>query len=1585
MPREPLIISVTSFFRNPDAFETIAKKIFPHLLARGTSADPLRLWTLGCSTGEEAYSLAMIFVESAEAMKSDVQLQLFATDLNAGCIEKARAARYPRSIAHDVPPDRLKRFFVEEDGHYRVTKSIRERVVFSRHNVLADPPFSRLDFISCRNLLIYLDPLLQQQVLPLLHYALKPGGFLWLGSSESLGASRPLFEVQNARQKIFTRGAGEAPTGSRSRLLQNSTVFPVPAPPLREPPPTPLSREADRLILARYAPPGVVVNRALQIVQFRGNPGACLAPASSVPGHELLKMLREELLGPVKAALARADQEEGPVREEGVRMKSNGDFRELAVEVMALPAAAGREAGFLVLFDEGTLPPRRSKPASVEEPALALTPAAGRDEIQRLTHELASTRECLQSVIEQQDAANEELQSAHEEAQSANEQMQSVNEELETSKEEIQSTNEELATLNHELNERNHELNRLNNDLTNVLASTHLSILMVTRELRIRRFTPVAEKVLSLTSADLGRPLAEVRLSLNLPDLVPLLAEVIESPGPRERDVQDDLGRWFSLRARPYLTHDNKIDGAVVMLVDVDALRRARDYAQSIVANVRGPLLVLDALLRVKSASPAFYTDFRCTPPQTEGFYFYELGNHEWDIPCLRKLLEEVLPREHEVTDYEVSHTFGDLGPRVLLLNARRLAQAPDAEPLIILSFEDVTERQQSQKALLEKSRLLDLTDDAIIVRDTAGRIVYWNAGAEKLYGWSREEAVGQKNHDLLKTECAVPFEVIAEALQREGHWTGEFIHTKRDGGKITVLVRKSQDRDPEGNPVAVLQTLTDITERKRAEAALSQSEKRFRTAASIVSSLIWTNNAEGKMEGDQVEWTNFTGQTQQEYRGFGWGSAVHPDDAQPTIEAWNQAVAEQRTFNFEHRLRRVDGEWRHCTIRAAPVFGEDGSIIEWVGVHTDITEQKISEEILRRSEERHRALITASSDVVYRMSADWSVLGPINGRDLIQSSTAPSHSWLQDYIFPEDWPLVLASIEHAIRTRSLFKLEHRVKRPDGSEGWTVSRAVPLCNPRGEIIEWFGTASDVTERHVAELALRASEARKQAILTSALDAIITMDETGCIVEFNPAAERIFGHPRHQVIGKPLGDIIIPERFREQHERRLRHYLATGEGPVLNQLIELPVLRADGREFPAEFAIIAIPELRPPLFTAFLRDVTARKKLEESLNARATQLAQADRSKDEFLAMLAHELRNPLAPLRHATEILLSECTSEEGIRSLRIMDRQIENMSRMIDDLLDVSRITEGKIELQKKPVSLEAILTSAVSVVRSSCAAHGQALTLSLPKEFVWLEADATRLEQVFGNLLNNASKYAGVGCHITLTAEVVPASTSSADPAQRMIIIHVKDNGTGIEPELLPRIFDLFVQTSRTLDRQHGGLGIGLTLVKRLIHLHGGSVEAHSAGAGQGTDFIVNLPILDHGPAAVPSAPALPIGDIPRRILIVDDNTDSAKTLATLQRRRGHETCTAFTGPAAIAAAATFLPDVILLDIGLPGMDGLEVARRLRALPAHQNAFLIAMSGYGRAEDQIEAKAAGFNKYLVKPVNLAQLREWLCLLPPP
>jgi two-component system CheB/CheR fusion protein len=942
---QDILISVTTFFRDSDAFESLKTKIFPRLLKDRGRQDPIRVWVLGCATGEEAYSLAIALTEYVTESGSMVPLMVYATDLNNVGIEKARSGLYPKSIVNDISPERLRRFFIEVDGGYRVAKAIRDVCIFARHNVLGDPPFSRMDLISCRNVMIYMEAGLQRKLLPLLHYALKPTGFLFLGPSETIGANRDMFELEDTKAKIYSKKPA-APRLEHGFMLGPYTPSSLEArsesarEAAREHVPD-LQRDADRVLLARYLPAGVLINESHEVLQFRGDTGRYLTPAPGKASLNVLKMAREGLLVSLRALLQRARREDAVVREEGVRIKTNGGYTDVTLAVIPLGRPNTSERCYWVLFEN----PAPTAGASAREGTSRRARLAAKGgeleekdkQINRLLQELSATRDYLQSVIEQQEAANEELQSANEEVQSANEELQSINEELETSREEIQSSNEELTTVNEELQNRNEELNRVNNDLNNLFGSLQMAIVMVWQDLRIRRFTPMAEKLFNLIATDIGRPIGDIKLNITVPDLPKLLAEAIDQVTVRDVEVQDQTGRWYQLRVRPYRTLDNRIDGAVILLFDIDSLK-------------------------------------------------------------------------------------------------------------------------QSQGVLERQAKLLEQTHEAVFVRELNGTIVYWNRGAERLYGFDRKEALGQASHELLGKSLAARSQ-INEALKSEGRWLGEIIHRTKDGRELVI---ESQ------------------------EVLISEAERR----------LVLSTN--------------------------------------------------------------------------------------------------------------------------------------------------------------------------------------------------------------------------------------------------------------------------------------------------------------------------------------------------------RDITERKRLEETQHRRLAELADADRHKSEFLAVLAHELRNPLAPLRNGIEILKSVPAGDpRGARAKELIERQARTLTRLVDDLLDTARISRGQVQLRREAVELQPIVTRALETAREAIDSRRHALTVSLPPEPIQVIGDATRLEQVLANLLNNAAKYTPEGGQIMVSA--TRTNSGSAPEA----VVRVRDTGIGISPEMLPRVFDLFAQADRSLAHSQGGLGIGLSLVRSLVELHGGRVVASSEGLGKGSEFSVYLPL--------------------------------------------------------------------------------------------------------------------------------------------
>ncbi|HEY0826333.1 MAG TPA: PAS domain S-box protein [Ramlibacter sp.] len=515
-----------------------------------------------------------------------------------------------------------------------------------------------------------------------------------------------------------------------------------------------------------------------------------------------------------------------------------------------------------------------------------------------------------------------------------------------------------------------------------------------------------------------------------------------------------------------------------------------------------------------------------------------------------------------------------------------------------------------------------------------------------------------------------------------------------------------------------------------------------------------------------------------------------------------------------------------------------------------------------------------------------------------------------------------------------------------------------------------GIVRDITERKNAEAARREAEERMRSVVDNVVDGIITIDAAGAIQSFNPAAERLFGYACEEVLGRNV-NILMPQPYRQQHDGYVANYLRTGHARIIGIGREVVGQRKDGSVFPMELAVSEFHMCDQRFFTGIVRDITERKRLEAELRQRLDELADADRQKNEFLAMLGHELRNPLAPMRNALHMLKSEkSTTTMRDRARDIMERQLDHMVRLVDDLLDVSRIVRGKVELQTAAIDLREPVRRGHETALPVLDAHGHEVAMELPRAPVWVEGDMVRLSQVVANLLTNAAKYTGSEGQIAL------ALRTQGDVAT----LTVEDTGAGIPPELLPRMFDLFVQGDRTPERAQGGLGIGLTLVRRLVDMHGGTVVAESGGLGQGSRFTVTLPVAPALQAPQPGwmRDAAPARGEPR-VLVVDDNVDACESIAMILQTFGYATLCLYDGPSVLPTAQQWVPDAIVLDIGLPGMSGLEVAAQLRGQEPFARVPLLALTGYGQAEDRRRSTEAGFDLHLTKPVEPARLLQAL------
>ncbi|HEY8520168.1 MAG TPA: PAS domain S-box protein [Gammaproteobacteria bacterium] len=1291
-----LLVNVTAFFRDPEAFEALAKHVVPRLLQDRSPDDTVRVWVPGCATGEEAYSLAMLLKEEMDRLESPPQVQIFATDIDEQGLAVARRGAYPSTLANEIAPERLKRFFVKKGDEYHVVKELRELCLFSVHSLINDPPFSRLDLISCRNLLIYLGSHLQKRLIPLFHFALRPGGFLFLGPSENIATHRELFRTLDGKHRI----SQSLPTAIRpSGFIAAHEGAPTPARPCD------VASGGDmdvyllmqRIILDEFAPKGLVVEEDGKIVCAAGDLDRYLTVTPGVFQNNVVRLARDGLRVALRAALAEAIKERRKVVREGLLGRGEHATERVRLVVQPMPRLAEEANLYLVVFED--------MPAVADAAPGAVGQQDARMLIEQLERELESTRNDLEKTVQDLEAANEELKASNEELLSMNEELQSANEELQTSKEEVQAVNESLV--------------RANDDLENLLASTQIATIFLDEQGNIRRVTAPATTIYNLRLDDRNRPIADfTHRAKHMPPL-PSLDHTEPSGWPVEHEVEMKDGRVFLRRVMPYASRQGAARGMVV--------------------------------------------------------------------------------------------------------------------------------------------------------------------------------------------------------------------------------------------------TFIDITERHQFEARLRASEALYRAIGESIDYGVWVCDPEGNRTYSSESFLRLVGLTQEQCKGFGWASALHPDDREATLAAWRECVRKQEPWDREHRFRGVDGQWHAVLARGVPVRDEHGRVICWAGINLDIGRLKRTESALRESEERFRLVADAAPVMIWMSGLDkrftWFNRGwlEFTGRSMQEEI---GDGWL-DRVHPDDREGVLSRYESSFDRREGFTLEYRLQRSDGQFRWVLGTGVPLRDDSGDFMGYIGSCKDIHDRRLAEAAVRESEQRFRMLADSAPVLIWINGLEGC--EYvNREYITFVGRSAEELMGPGWAEALHPDDAQAYLDDYERAALRRGRFEAVARL-----RRHDGEYRWVQS--VGLPRYSTTGeylgYVGCSFDVTDIKRAEQTL-------MEADRRKDEFLAMLAHELRNPLAAIVNAN-LVAARRTSDAPARQWahQVIERQSQQLTRLVDDLLDLSRISSGKVRLKKQSLDVRDVLQRAVDGMRRSIEQKQQTLVVEMPQTPLPAEADPARLEQIFVNLLSNANKYTEENGTITVKAAQENGHA----------VVRVKDTGIGIAREMLPSIFEAFTQADASPDRAAGGLGLGLTVVKHLIQEHCGFVRAESEGIGKGSEFVVGLPLQE-----VPAAVDVPVrrqraagtADT-RKVLLVEDNLDMAQTLALLLESVGHTVVVANDGREALAKASAFHPEVVLLDLGLPGVDGYAVAQALRKEPELAGCLIVAVSGYGQERDRKRSREAGVDLHLVKPVEFARLLE--------
>ena len=696
-----LLIRVTGFFRDEDAFASLATGPLTTLLKANKENQKIRVWVPGCATGEEPYSLAILFHELITKLKLELEVQIFATDLDSSAIDTARTGRFPIGINSEVSQERLKNYFVFKDGSYTVRKEIREMVVFATHNVIKDPPFTKLDLICCRNLLIYLDSELQKRLFPLFHYALNQQGLLFLGASESTGNFKDLFDTLDKKWKIyrrtgFIRGRHTVPdmpselrpegrhaTSKRALSLFSSSAH--------------ISTAVEKSLLARFAPASVVINDRGDILYIHGRTGMYLEPATGQARMNAIEMAREGLKPHLRSLIRAAQHTDEEQLREKIKVKTNEHYTYVDVGVSQIHEPETMKGLLLVTFrhvqpTEEKISKRKAAPKKGSKNARH---GGDLDELER---ELRYTKESLQATVKELESSNEELKSTNEELQSANEELQSSNEELETSKEEMQSLNEELNTVNTELQSKLEQVSEVNNDMQNLLNSTDIATIFLDNELKIKRYTDKASKLVTLRKTDIGRPIGELALNLDYATLVADAQDVLKTLVRKELELCSKDGSWYLMRIMPYRTIENVIQGLVITVVDISRIKQAEEDGKKSRINVaelidvvNQPLLLLDATLCIIAANRSFLDSFKMRSKDLEGASLYAIGEHALNIPELRKALAEVVSKKKQLKGFKVTQAFPKIGNHTFVLQARILDHDHTTSGSVVLTLEDVT------------------------------------------------------------------------------------------------------------------------------------------------------------------------------------------------------------------------------------------------------------------------------------------------------------------------------------------------------------------------------------------------------------------------------------------------------------------------------------------------------------------------------------------------------------------------------------------------------------------------------------------------------------------------------------------------------------------------------------------------------------------------------------------------------------------------------------------------------------------------------------------------------------------------------